>query len=72
MRSRPLRGLLGRCESARECAGRYSFSDVTVAFAGREALSNLNLAIRAGETVAIVGPHGQRQNNAGQFDSAAI
>jgi ATP-binding cassette subfamily B protein len=45
-------------EIAREHPADIGFKQVTVAFAGREVLSGLNLDIRAGETVAIVGHTG--------------
>jgi ATP-binding cassette subfamily B protein len=45
-------------EIARERPADIGFKQVTVAFAGREVLSGLNLDIRAGETVAIVGHTG--------------
>jgi ATP-binding cassette subfamily B protein len=48
----------GVAEIARECATDIRFEGVTATFAGREALSGLDLAIRAGETVAIVGHTG--------------
>jgi ATP-binding cassette subfamily B multidrug efflux pump len=49
---------LGQVETAREFPADVDFRGVTVAFAGREALSRLDLAIRAGETLAIVGQTG--------------
>ena len=49
---------LGPVQTARECPADVHFRDVTAAFAGREALSSLDLAIQAGETVAIVGQTG--------------
>jgi len=49
---------LGRPAMASKHAADVSFENVTVEFAGRAALSDLNLAIRAGETVAIVGHTG--------------
>jgi ATP-binding cassette subfamily B protein len=49
---------VGAVETARERATDIRFDEVTAAFAGREALSGLNLAIGAGETVAIVGQTG--------------
>ena len=49
---------LGQAETARDCPTDVHFRDVTAAFAGREALSSLDLAIQAGETVAIVGQTG--------------
>jgi ATP-binding cassette subfamily B multidrug efflux pump len=48
----------GTMEMASERATDIRFDEVTVDFAGREALSALSLAIRAGETVAIVGQTG--------------
>ena len=48
----------GVVDLARECATDIRFEEVTATFAGREALSGLDLAIRAGETVAIVGQTG--------------
>ena len=45
-------------ESAQAHPADIRFNNVTVAFDGCQALSNLNLAIRAGETVAIVGQTG--------------
>jgi ATP-binding cassette, subfamily B, multidrug efflux pump len=49
---------LGPQASAREQAADISFHNVTVEFSGRAALADLNLAIGAGETVAIVGHTG--------------
>ncbi len=49
---------VGQAPMASKYAADVSFRDVTVAFSGRAALSDLNLAIRAGETVAIVGHTG--------------
>jgi len=49
---------VGVVDLARECATDIRFKEVTAMFAGREALSGLDLAIRAGETVAIVGQTG--------------
>jgi len=49
---------LGRVEVAAERAADIGFERMTVTFGGRNALSDLNLEIRAGETVAIVGHTG--------------
>ncbi len=49
---------LGKVALAGEYPADVSFEGVTVEFSGGAALSNLNLAIRAGETVAIVGHTG--------------
>jgi ATP-binding cassette subfamily B protein len=48
----------GTVETAKTRPADIRFEEVTVAFAGREALSNLSLAIAEGETVAIVGQTG--------------
>jgi ATP-binding cassette subfamily B multidrug efflux pump len=49
---------LGQTETARDCPADVGFHAVTAAFPGREALSSLELAVRAGETLAIVGQTG--------------
>jgi ATP-binding cassette subfamily B protein len=48
----------GQARLASQYAADVRFADVTVEFSGRAALCDLNLAIRAGETVAIVGHTG--------------
>jgi ATP-binding cassette subfamily B multidrug efflux pump len=48
----------GAVERAAESASDIRFADVSVRFAGCEALTHLNLAIGSGETVAIVGHTG--------------
>jgi ATP-binding cassette subfamily B protein len=48
----------GAVERAAESASDIRFADVSVSFAGCEALTHLNLAIGSGETVAIVGHTG--------------
>ncbi len=49
---------LGQVPRAGEAPANVSFENVVVDFSGRAALSDLNLAISAGETVAIVGHTG--------------
>jgi ATP-binding cassette subfamily B protein len=49
---------VGVVERADESASDIRFADVSVRFAGCEALTHLNLAIGSGETVAIVGHTG--------------
>jgi len=49
---------IGPIEMPLERPAGISFHQVTAAFAGRKALSDLSLTIRAGETVAIVGHTG--------------
>ncbi len=48
----------GAVDRAAESASDIRFADVSVSFAGCEALTHLNLAIGSGETVAIVGHTG--------------
>jgi ATP-binding cassette subfamily B protein len=48
----------GQAPLASKHAAEVSFVDVTVEFSGRGALRDLNLAIRPGETVAVVGHTG--------------
>ncbi len=49
---------LGQTPRASEAPADVRFEDVSVEFSGRAALSDLKLALRAGETVAIVGHTG--------------
>jgi ATP-binding cassette subfamily B protein len=53
--ARPAAGVVERAD---ESASDIRFADVSVRFAGCEALTHLNLAIGSGETVAIVGHTG--------------
>jgi len=48
----------GELELPSDCSPDIRFRDVTMLYGGREALADIDLAIRAGETVAIVGHTG--------------
>ncbi len=48
------------------------FRDVTVSFGERAAIAGVNLTIRAGETIAIVGHTGSGKTTLGESDSAAL